>query len=87
VRSWPLATRAQQPPEQMRRIGINDDAPMWNAFRQGSRDHGYLEGQNIAFDSKYADGVSERLAEAAAELVRRPVDASRLGFVPLPIRR
>ena len=47
---------------------------MWNAFRQGLRDLGYLEGQNIAFDSRYADGVPARLAEAAAELVRRPVD-------------
>ena len=47
---------------------------MWNAFRQGLRDHGYLEGQNIALDYKYADGVPERLAEAAAEFVRRPVD-------------
>ena len=72
--AWPLAARAQQAPERMRRIGIIDDAPMWNAFRQGLRDHGYLEGQNIAFDYKYADGVPERLAEAAAELVRRPVD-------------
>ena len=58
----------------MRRVGIIDDAPMWNAFRQGLREHGYLEGQNIAFDYKYADGVPERLAEAAAEFVRRPVD-------------
>src|SRR5262245_43725128 len=72
--AWPLGARAQQAPERMRRIGIIDDAPMWNAFRQGLRDHGYLEGQNIAFDYKYADGVPERLAEAAAELVRRPVD-------------
>jgi putative ABC transport system substrate-binding protein len=72
--AWPLMAQAQQPPERMRRIGIIDDAPMWNAFRQGLRDHGYLEGQNIALDYKYADGVPERLAEAAAELVRRPVD-------------
>ena len=70
----PIAARAQQAPERMRRIGIIDDAPMWNAFRQGLRDHGYLEGQNIAFDYKYADGAPERLAEAASELVRRPVD-------------
>ena len=72
--AWPLSASAQQPPERMRRIGIIDDAPMWNAFRQGLREHGYLEGQNIAFDYKYADGVPERLAKAAAELVRRPVD-------------
>ena len=71
---WSLPARAQQPPERMRRVGIIDDAPMWNAFRQGLRDHGYLEGQNIALDYKYADGVPERLAEAAAEFVRRPVD-------------
>ena len=38
------------------------------------RDLGYLEGQNIAFDYAYGDGVPERLAEAAAALVRRPVD-------------
>jgi putative ABC transport system substrate-binding protein len=53
------------------RIGIIDDSPMWNAFRHGLRDLGYLEGANIAFD--YAL-VPERLAEAAAALVRRPVD-------------
>ena len=71
---WSLPARAQQPPERMRRVGIINNAPMWNAFRQGLRDHGYLEGQNIALDYKYADGVPERLAEAAAEFVRRPVD-------------
>src|ERR1700746_2587629 len=56
------------------RIGIIDDSPIWNAFRHGLRDLGYLEGQNIAFDYAYGDGVPERLAEAAAALVRRPVD-------------
>ncbi len=56
------------------RIGIIDDSPMWNAFRHGLRDLGYLEGGNIAFDYAYGDGVPERLAEAAAALVRRPVD-------------
>src|SRR5262249_24721649 len=35
---------------------------------------GYLEGQNIAFEYRTADGVPERLAEAATDLVRRPVD-------------
>src|SRR5215813_5104071 len=71
--AWPLAARAQQQGK-IPRIGIIDDAPMWNAFRQGLRDLGYLEGQNIAFDYRYADGAPDRLAEAAAELVRRPVD-------------
>src|SRR5215467_2297999 len=71
--AWPLAARAQQPGK-IPRIGIIDDSPRWNAFRQGLRDLGYLEGQNIAFDYAYADGVPERLAEAAAALVRQPVD-------------
>src|SRR5258707_13321721 len=71
--AWPLAARAQQPGK-IPRIGIIDDSLHWNAFRHGLRDLGYLEGQNIAFDYAYGDGVSERLAEAAAALVRRPVD-------------
>src|SRR5919204_29705 len=72
-RASPLACRAQRPGK-IPRIGIIDDAPRWNAFRHGLRDLGYLEGQNIAFDYAYGDGVPERLAEAAAALVRRPVD-------------
>jgi putative tryptophan/tyrosine transport system substrate-binding protein len=71
--AWPLAARAQQRPKTSR-IGIIDDSPGWNAFRQGLRDLGYLEGQNIAFEYRYANGLPDRLAEAAAELVRRPVD-------------
>jgi putative ABC transport system substrate-binding protein len=71
--AWPLAARAQQA-ERVRRIGIIDDTPRWNAFRSGLRELGYLEGENIAFDYAYGEGVPERLAEAAAQLVRRPVD-------------
>src|SRR5262245_55365282 len=71
--AWPLAARAQQPGK-IPRIGIIDDSLHWNAFRHGLRDLGYLEGQNIAFDYAYGDGVPERLAEPAAQLVRRPVD-------------
>ena len=71
--TWPLAARAQQQGK-IPRIGIIDDAPTWNAFRQGLRDLGYLEGQNMAFEYRTADGVLERLAEAATDLVRRPVD-------------
>ena len=35
--TWPLAARAQQQ-EKIPRIGVIDDAPMWNAFREGLRD-------------------------------------------------
>ena len=64
VAAWPLAARAQQQ-GRIPRIGIIDDTPMWDAFRQGLRDLGYLEGQNIAFEYRRADGAPERLAEAA----------------------
>ena len=77
--TWPLVAHAQQPA--MPVIGFLGSttregytAPRWNAFRHGLRDLGYLEGQNIAFDYAHSDGVPERLAEAAAALVRRPVD-------------
>ena len=70
---WPLTVRAQQRPK-IPRVGIIDDGPVWNAFRQGLRDLGYLEGQNIAFEYRYGDGLPDRLAEVAADLVRRPVD-------------
>jgi len=73
VAGCPLAARAQHVGK-IPRIGIIDDAPRWNAFRHGLRDLGYLEGQNVAFEYAYGDGVPERLAEAAAVLVHRPVD-------------
>src|SRR5438876_10322036 len=56
------------------RIGIIDDAPMWQAFRQALRELGYVEGQNIAYEYRYGEGAPDRLATVAAELVRRPVD-------------
>ena len=47
--AWPLAARAQQSAK-IPRIGIIDDSPVWNAFRHGLRDLGYLEDHNIAFE-------------------------------------
>src|SRR5262245_5294973 len=71
--AWPFAARAQQA-TRVPRIGIIDDSPAWDPFRQGLRDVGYQEGQNIAFEYRYANGLPTRLAEAAAELVDRRVD-------------
>src|SRR5205809_6704075 len=65
--------RAQQP-SKIPRIGILDDAPMWQPFRQALRELGYIEGQNIAYEYRYGEGAPDRLATVAAELVRRPVD-------------
>src|SRR5262245_9889205 len=73
VVAWPLAARAQQPAK-VPRIGIIDDAPIWDHFRQGLRDLGYIEGQNIAFEYRYAEGKPDRLAAVATELARLPVD-------------
>jgi putative ABC transport system substrate-binding protein len=71
--AWPLGARAQQPTK-MPRIGIIDDAPIWDRFRQGLRDHGYVDGRNIALEYRSAQGKPDLLAAAAAELVRLPVD-------------
>src|SRR5262245_576384 len=70
---WPLSARAQQSAK-IPRIGIIDESPLWNAFRNGLRDLGYLEGQNVAFEYSYAGGLPDRLAWVAVELVHRPVD-------------
>jgi len=71
--AWPLAARAQQPAK-IARVGIIDDAPIWDHFRQGLREAGYVEGQNLAIEYRSAEGQPERLAAAARELVAMPVD-------------
>src|SRR5262245_56343712 len=63
-----------QQPAKIPRIGILDDTPRWQPFRQALRELGYVEGQNIAYEYRYGEGAPNRLATVAAELVRRPVD-------------
>ena len=48
--------------------------PLRDAFQQGLREHGYIEGQTIIFQWRFAEGRPERLPELAAELVRLNVD-------------
>jgi putative ABC transport system substrate-binding protein len=72
--AWPLATRAQQRTSKIPRIGIMDDAAIWDHFRQGLRDLGYIEGQTVAIEYRSAEGKPDRLAAAATELARLPVD-------------
>jgi putative ABC transport system substrate-binding protein len=74
----PLATDAQ-PSGKVHRIGIltpgaETSTPAFEIVRQGLREVGYVEGKNIAFEYRYADGNLDRLAALAAELVRLPVD-------------
>jgi putative ABC transport system substrate-binding protein len=58
---WPLAVRAQQGGARIPRIGIIDDAPIWDHFRQGLHDLGYIEGRNIAIEYRSAEGDFDRL--------------------------
>ena len=82
---WPLAARAQQPKAPTVGalvIGNVNPEQFWREFRQGLRDLGYVEGQNIAFAFRSAEGRLDRLPELAAELVRRNVDIIVTWFTP-----
>ena len=67
---------AQQPKivPQIGYLGLSEIPERDEAFRKGLRERGYLEGQNIHVDYRFAGGRAERLAELAAELVRLKVD-------------
>src|SRR5215831_4304932 len=73
-------TAASQSPSKAARIGWmsrgNPTAsdPAMDAFRQGMRELGYVEGQTFVMEPRYADGKSERMPEQAAELERAGVD-------------
>jgi putative ABC transport system substrate-binding protein len=71
--STPLIADAQTPAK-IPRIGIIEDSPNWGVFRQGLRDLGYVEGQNITLEWRFAEGKLDRLADAATELVRLKID-------------
>ena len=78
--TWPLAAYAQQPTGRLAWIGLlmpvsaTSAANNIGAMREGLRDLGYIEGQNIAIEYRYTDGRDDLHAGFAAELVRRKVD-------------
>ena len=81
--TWPLAVRAQQP--KLPRIGVLVPAnpePFWSEFRAGLSQHGYIEGQSIAFELRSADGKPERLRGLADELVLLKVDIIVASLTP-----
>ena len=82
---WPLAAFAQQP--KVARIGAlyigtADAETFKNELREGMRELGYVEGQNIAFEFRSAEGKLDRLPELAADLVRLKVDVIVALYVP-----
>jgi putative tryptophan/tyrosine transport system substrate-binding protein len=84
--AWPLAVRAQQP-DRVRRIGVllldhAEAESLQTGLREGLREFGFVEGQNIRFEVRSAGGKLDQLPSLAAELVSIKVDVIVALFTP-----
>lgn len=78
--AWPIAAGAQQP-ARVRRLGVLSQAPIiahpthpYQAFQQGLRQLGWVEGQSLAIESRFSEGKADLLSHLATELVALSVD-------------
>jgi putative tryptophan/tyrosine transport system substrate-binding protein len=74
VATAPLVVRAQGRSGKIARIGIIDDSPSWDSFRQQLRELNYVEGQNLTYVYLRTDGSPAQLDAAASALAQIPVD-------------
>jgi putative ABC transport system substrate-binding protein len=84
----PLAAQAQQAGK-VYRIGFLGTTaptpatlPLWEAFQEGLREGGYVEGQNLFIERRYSEGRAERFTDLASEFVRLQVDAIVVSSTP-----
>ena len=86
--AWPLAVRAQQAAVPvigfLHASSLEPMSRFINAFKGGLKESGYIDGQNVTIEFRFAEGHPDRLPALAAELVRRQVTVIATGGAEFP---